>query len=64
MSGNKLGLFSIVLLGINAIVGTGIFLLPNQAYAEVGVMSIGVIVFDAFLVITIALCFAEMGGDV
>ena len=25
MSGNKLGLFSIVLLGINAIVGTGIF---------------------------------------
>lgn len=62
MSGNKLGLFSIVLLGINAIVGTGIFLLPNQAYAEVGVMSIGVIIFDAFLVISIALCFAEMGG--
>lgn len=42
--------------------GTGIFLLPNQAYAEVGVTSIGVIVFDAFLVISIALCFAEMGG--
>lgn len=62
MSGNKLGLFSIVLLGINAIVGTGIFLLPNQAYAEVGVMSIVVIIFDAFLVISIALCFAEMGG--
>ncbi|ADG72786.1 APC family permease [Brachyspira murdochii] len=62
MSSNKLGLFSIVLLGINAIVGTGIFLLPNQAYAEVGVTSIGVIVFDAFLVISIALCFAEMGG--
>ena len=62
MSSNKLGLFSIVLLGINAIVGTGIFLLPNQAYAEVGVTSIAVIVFDAFLVISIALCFAEMGG--
>ncbi|PCG19166.1 APC family permease [Brachyspira sp. G79] len=62
MSSNKLGLFSIILLGINAIVGTGIFLLPNQAYAEVGVTSIGVIVFDAFLVISIALCFAEMGG--
>ena len=62
MSSNKLGLFSIVLLGINAIVGTGIFLLPNQAYAEVGVTSIGVIIFDAFLVISIALCFAEMGG--
>ena len=62
MSSNKLGLFSIILLGINAIVGTGIFLLPNQAYAEVGVTSIAVIVFDAFLVISIALCFAEMGG--
>lgn len=62
MSSNKLGLFSIILLGINAIVGTGIFLLPNQAYAEVGVTSIGVIIFDAFLVISIALCFAEMGG--
>ena len=36
MSGNKLGLFSIVLLGINAIVGTGIFLLPNQAYVKLG----------------------------
>lgn len=59
---NKLGLASIILLGINAIIGTGIFLLPNKAYAEVGVTSIAVIVFDAVLVITIALCFAEMGG--
>lgn len=59
---NKFGLFSIILLGINAIVGTGIFLLPNRAYAEVGVNSIYVIIFDAFLVISIALCFAEMGG--
>lgn len=62
MAKNKFGLFSIILLGINAIVGTGIFLLPNRAYAEVGVNSIYVIIFDAFLVISIALCFAEMGG--
>ena len=62
MAKNKFGLFSIILLGINAIIGTGIFLLPNRAYAEVGVNSIFVIIFDALLVISIALCFAEMGG--
>lgn len=59
---NKLGLLSICLLGINAIVGTGIFLLPGKVAKETGVWSIGVILFDAFLVILIALCFAEAGG--
>ena len=28
---DKFGLWSIVLLGINGIIGTGIFLLPNRA---------------------------------
>ena len=32
----KFGLSSIVLLGINGIIGTGIFLLPNRAYAQLG----------------------------
>ena len=31
---SKFGFWSIVLLGINGIVGTGIFLLPNKAYAK------------------------------
>jgi len=59
---NKLGLLSICLLGINAIVGTGIFLLPGQVAQHAGVASIWVILFDAFLVILIALCFAEAAG--
>lgn len=59
---NKLGLLSICLLGVNAIVGTGIFLLPGKAAKLVGVASIGVIAFDALLVILLALCFAEAGG--
>ena len=59
---SKLGLLSICLLGVNAIVGTGIFLLPGKAAKLVGVPSIGVILFDAVLVILIALCFAEAGG--
>lgn len=59
---NKLGLLSIILLGVNAIIGSGIFLLPNQAYSLVGTSSLFVFLFDALLVITIALCFAEAAG--
>lgn len=59
---NKLGFWSIVLLGINSIIGSGIFLLPNKAYKLVGVHSLFVIIFDAILVLSIALCFAEAGG--
>lgn len=55
----KLGFWSIVLLGINCIIGTGIFGLPSKAYAMIGEASLGVIIFDALLVISIALCFAE-----
>ena len=59
---NKLGFWSIILLGINSIIGSGIFLLPNRAYKLVGVQSLSVILFDAILVLSIALCFAEAGG--
>ena len=59
---NKLGFWSIVLLGINSIIGSGIFLLPNKAYSLVGTGSIFVILFDMILVLSIALCFAEAGG--
>lgn len=58
----KFGLFSIVLLGINAIIGTGIFLLPNRAYALMGPASLGILLFDAFLAGALALCFAEAAG--
>lgn len=62
MKNNKMGLFSIILLGFNAIIGTGIFLLPNKAVALIGPASLLAILFDALLVISIAVCFAEMGG--
>ena len=58
----KFGFWSIVLLGINAIIGSGIFLLPNKAYALSGSYSLLVILFDAFLAISLALCFAELSG--
>ena len=58
----KFGFWSIVLLGINAIIGSGIFLLPNKAYALAGPFSLVVIIFDAFLAMSLALCFAEASG--
>lgn len=33
---NQLGFWSIILLGINGIIGSGIFLLPNQAAKLMG----------------------------
>lgn len=58
----KFGLWSIVLLGINAVIGSGIFLLPGKAMKIIGPGSIWVYVFDTFLVMSMALCFAEVGG--
>ena len=55
----KFDFWSIVLLGINGIVGTGIFLLPNKAYSIIGSASLGVLLFDAVIAGCIALCFAE-----
>lgn len=62
MTKSKFGFWSIVLLGINAIIGSGIFLLPNKAYALAGPFSLVVIIFDAFLAMSLALCFAEASG--
>lgn len=58
----KIGVLSMILLGFNSIVGTGIFLLPNKAMKLMGTASLGVILFDALLAISIALCFAEAGS--
>lgn len=59
---SKLGFFSIVLLGFNAIIGTGIFLLPNKIVALLGPFALVVVVFVAVLVFLIALCFAEVSA--
>ena len=59
---NKFGLLSIILLGINGVVGSGVFLLPGNAYKLLGPQSIWIYLFDTLLVAAIALCFAEVGG--
>lgn len=62
MKKQKFGIASIVLLGINAIIGSGIFLLPGKAYASVGTSSLLVYLFITALALSMALCFAEVGG--
>ena len=62
MESKKLGFWSIVLLGINGIIGSGIFLLPNKAMAIIGPASLLVMLFDMFLVLAITFCFAEASG--
>jgi amino acid transporter len=59
---SQLGFWSIVLLGLNAVIGSGIFLLPGKAMALVGPGSIFVYIFMALVVMAIALCFAECAG--
>lgn len=59
---HKFGLFALILFGINGIIGTGIFLIPNQVYKLVGNSGIIVAIVDAVLVLTIALSFADMSS--
>ena len=56
---NKMGLFSIILLGINVIIGSGIFLLPGQVFAIAGNASVFVYIFITGIVLAIAWCFAK-----
>lgn len=59
---HKFGLIALILFGINGIIGTGIFLMPNQVYKLVGNGGIIVALLDAILVLTIALSFADMSS--
>lgn len=55
----KLGFGSIVLMGINGIIGTGIFLLPSSGMKLFGPASILSLLLDGALIFCIGLCFAE-----
>lgn len=55
----KLGLWSIILLGINTILGSGIFLLPGQIFELAGPWSLFVYAFVTIMVMSTAWCFAK-----
>jgi amino acid transporter len=54
-----LGRLDITCLGLNAIVGSGIFLLPDDLYRELGVLSPLAFVCCALGLMPVALCYAE-----
>ena len=58
----SLGLLAVVALGINGIIGQGIFLTPGMAADKLGPASILGIVMGGALLFLIALCFAEVGS--
>lgn len=59
----KLSFLSIYLLGINGILGSGTFLLPQQIYNSVGVLwGIVCILIGGIATILIAFCYADLAG--
>ena len=55
----QLKFFDILCLGINGIVGSGIFLLPGKLVGGLGPLSILQFVICGLLLMIVALCFAE-----
>ncbi|MCE2983285.1 MAG: APC family permease [Parachlamydia sp.] len=55
----KLGLASIILLGINAIIGSGIFLLPGTISSHTGNAYLPTYAFVTLLVFSVSWCFAK-----
>jgi len=59
-----LSLFDIVCIGLNAIVGSGIFLLPDDQFRHMGVLSPLAFALCAAGLLPIALCYAEAASRV
>ena len=58
----KLSFISIYFLGINAVIGSGTFLLPAQIYHDMNLMAIFVLLCTAVTVSMIALCYADLSS--
>ncbi|EHI69037.1 APC family permease [Streptococcus ictaluri] len=58
----KFSLSGATLYGINAVIGSGIFLLPQAIYKGLGPAAIAVMFGTAILTIMLAVCFAEVSG--
>ncbi|KRN21016.1 APC family permease [Pediococcus claussenii] len=58
----KMGFWSVFFLGVNGIIGSGIFLLPGNMYKLTGNNSIWLVALAGLSALTIALCFADMAS--
>lgn len=59
-----LSFLSVFLLGVDGIVGSGIFLMPSRVYAKVGDLSAGLMMLAGISVLMIALCFANLASKI
>jgi amino acid transporter len=60
----SLNLFAVVCLGINGVIGQGIFLLPGKAADRMGPSALLGLLIGGLLCFCIALCFAEVGSRI
>jgi amino acid transporter len=58
----SLSLFDVIALGINGVVGQGIFFVPAVAILASGPLAIVALIIGAVLCLLISLCFAEVGS--
>jgi APA family basic amino acid/polyamine antiporter len=62
LSPRRLGLLDVLAIGVNAIVGSGVFSLPDDMRREMGALSPLAFVLCALLLAPVAACFAELAG--
>lgn len=61
----KLSFISILLLGVNGIIGSGAFLLPQSIYKDAGfIIGLATILVASLATIMIALCYADLAGKI
>jgi APA family basic amino acid/polyamine antiporter len=60
----SLGLFDVTCIGLNAIVGSGIFVLPDDLYRDMGALSPLAFLLCALGLLPIALCYSEAASRV
>lgn len=61
-SQHKLSFPSIYFLGINGIIGSGAFLLPQQVYKDVNLFSVVALLAAALAVSLVAMCYADLAS--
>lgn len=62
MKQERLTLIDILCLGVNAIIGSGIFLFPGKLFKTAGASSVLAFLVCGLLLVTVALCYAELGS--
>jgi len=60
----EIGLWGLTANIVNVVIGSGIFVLPAIVSEKLGASGILAYVFCGFLIITIMLCFAEVGSRI